>query len=111
MLGTWSFPSSDEPGGIGYLHFAGDGRVFHFIHHPEQPERRLPMRLWYTFESPYVLRLRDQADESGWVSGYQFDGTALTISNPSRTFLCLRPLPEEIPAWFHEHLTAALAQP
>jgi len=69
------------------------------------------MRLWYTFESPYSLRLRAKVDENGWVSGYQFDGESLTIANPSRTFLCLRPIPEEIPDWFHEHLATALARP
>lgn len=96
---------------MGYLHFSEDGRAFNFVFNPEDPERRLPMRLWFTVESAWTLRFHPDADSPGWVSGYHLDDSALTLSNPTRTLLCLRPDPEEVPDWFHACLAAALARP
>jgi hypothetical protein len=110
LVGTWTFPSHDEPTGLGYLHFTADGRAFDFAYDPEQPTQRIQVRFWYTVESPSVLRFRPEVDSPGSISGYHLDGASLTLSNSTRTFLCLRPSPDEVPAWFRECLALAMAQ-
>ncbi len=56
IFGTWSFPLTEEPTGIGLLHFTDAGRAIQFVFDPQRPEKRIPMRLWYYVESPTHLR-------------------------------------------------------
>jgi len=107
LLGTWTFPIT-EPTGIGWLHFTNTRRAIQFSCYPNQ---RVPMRLWYSVESPTHLRFRSQPDKDGWLRGYRFDGPTLTLLAGDCSFLCTRPSPDEIPEWFHQSLASALTRP
>ena len=111
LAGTWTFPASSEPDGMGYLHFTGDGRVFQFISDPQQPEKRIPMGLRISIESPTTLRLRSKGKPDGWTCSYHFDGATLTLLPPTVTFSCRRLTAEEIPAWLRDALAASLSKP
>lgn len=111
LLGTWRFPITEKPTGIGLLHFTDTGRAIQFIFDPQQPEKRLPMRLWYSVESSTHLRFRPKPDKDGWLRGYRFDGSTMTLLAEDRGFVCTRPSPDEIPEWFHHALASELARP
>lgn len=110
LFGTWSFRDAREPTGIGLLHFTDTGRAIQFVVvNPQQPQKRTPMRLWYSVESPTHLRFRPKPDDQGWLRGYRFDGSTMTLLAKDRSFVCTRPSPDEIPGWFHQSLASALA--
>jgi hypothetical protein len=111
LVGTWSYAAAEEPGGVGYLHFTGDGRAIQFVYDPQRPTRRIPMRLWYSVQSPTALRFRAKGNPDGWTCNYSFNGTTLTLLSHTRSFPCSRLTAEEIPLWFREALGARLLRP
>jgi hypothetical protein len=111
LVGNWSFPDLEEPTGTGLLHFTDTGRAIHFVFDPQRPEKRIPMRLWYSVESPTHLRLRPEPDHEGWLRDYCFNGSTMTFGAEGRSWVCTRPSPDEIPEWFHQSLASALARP
>ena len=110
LFGTWSFPVIDEPSGIGLLHFTDTGRAIQFVFNPQRPEKRIPMRLWYSVESQTHLRFRPKPDHEGWLRDFRFDGSTMTFGAEGRSWVCTRPSPDEIPEWFHQSLASALAR-
>jgi hypothetical protein len=110
LVGTWRFPLAEEPSGEALLHFSATGRAIQFIHDPQRPERRLPMRLWYSLESPATLRFRSRPEQAGWTRGCAFEDSHFILSAENRHWVCTRATPEEIPTWFQEALTAALSK-
>lgn len=110
LLGTWRFPHFDEPTGIGLLHFTDTGRAIQFVFNSQQPEKRIPMHLWYSVESPTHLRFRPKPDHEGWLRDYRFDGSTMTFGAEGRSWICTRPSAGEIPDWFHQSLASALAR-
>jgi len=111
LIGTWRYPATEEPTGTGYIHLTADGRAFMFVYNPDQPDRRTPSRLWYSVESASTLRIRAKGSPDGWTCNYRFNGTTLTLLQPSRTFICTRATPSETPDWFRDALAARLQQP
>ena len=109
LFGTWSLPVTEEPTGIGLLHFTDTGRAIQFVFDPQRPEKRIPMRLWYSVESPTHLRFRPKPDHEGWLRGYRLDAGTMILSAEDRSWVCTQPLPDEIPEWFHQSLASALA--
>lgn len=111
LVGTWSFPATEEPTGIGFLHFTGAGRAIQFVFDRERPEKRLPLRYWYSIESPTHLRLRLRPDREGCLRRYSLVDSTLTLSTEDLSWVCIQPPPDEIPQWFHQSLAAALVRP
>lgn len=111
LLGTWSFPDSDEPAGISFVHFTDTGRAIQFVFNPRRPEKRFPMLVWYSVESPTRLRFRLRADHEGWLRGYRFDGRTMTLDFESQSWICTRLSPDEMPEWLDQLLVSALAKP
>jgi hypothetical protein len=109
LAGTWRFPAVEEPGGVGYLHFADRDRLFQVAHDPHHPAKRTFMRLQFSVESPYALRIRSQADPAGWICNYSFDGYSLTLLPSGSSFTCCRLEAEDVPDWFRGALAAGLA--
>lgn len=110
MPGTWRYPANEEPTGIGYLHFSETGRAFQFVYNPRHPERRMPLRAYYSFESPSTLRIRLKPEGEGWICGYHLEGENLLLTNPKQSHTCSRVSPEEIPSWFQEALNQELSR-
>ena len=111
LIGTWRYPEPGEPTGVSYLHFSDDGRMFQFVYDSQKPERRIPLRLWYSVESSSELRVRPKGNPDGWTRDYHFDGVTLTLFQPSRSFICSRVPPDEIPPWFRDDLAKAILRP
>ncbi len=109
LFGTWIFPVTEEPTGVGLLHFTDTGRAIQFVFNPQQPEKRIRMRLWYSVESPTHLHFRPNPDHEGWLRDFRFDGSTMTFGAEDRRWVCTRPSPDEIPDWFHQSLASALA--
>jgi hypothetical protein len=110
IVGTWSYSDGEEPTGVAYLHFSDDGRFFQFVYYPDHPEKRIPVRLWYSVESSAILRLRSNGSPEGWTSHFGFDGAILTLTSSTRRFPCSRLFPNEIPEWFLKALNKQLFQ-
>ena len=110
LVGTWSFPFTEGATGICLLHFTATGRAIQFVFDPQQPEKRSAMRLWYSVESPTDLNFRPTPSHHGWLCGYRFDGSTMTLLADDRCWVCTRPSPHEIPDWFQQSLASALAQ-
>ncbi len=110
LIGTWRFPVTEEPTGIGLLHFTDTGRAIQFVFNPQQPEKRIPMRLWFSVESSTHLRFRPKPDADGWLRDFRFDGSTMIFGAEGRSWVCTRPLPDEIPDWFHQSLASSLAR-
>ena len=109
LYGTWAFPPHDRDG-LGYIHFTDTGRAVQSVTYPDRPDRRIPMRLWYSVESPTQLRFRPNPNHEGWLRGYRVDGEVLTISADDRSWACTKVSPPEIPEWFPAFLVSALAR-
>ena len=109
VVGTWSFAVTEEPTGIGLLHFTNTGRAIQFIFNPQQQEKRITMRLWYSVESSTHLRFRPNPDHEGWLRDYRFDGSTMKFGAANLSWVCTRPSRDEIPDWFHHSLASALA--
>ena len=99
LIGTWKFAITD-PLGICLLHFTNTGRAIQFFIVPQQPEKPLPMRLWYSVESGAHLRFRPRPDHAGWLRGYAFSGDTMILSAEDNSWVCTRPTKDEIPDWF-----------
>src|SRR6187399_1330031 len=80
MVGTWSYRHGVDVTNLGWLHFTEGGRAIMFPVAPLHPDNR-GYAFWYTVESPTHLRFRPKHDRPGWLQGYRFDGSALTLSD------------------------------
>ena len=110
LCGTWRFLHPGPPAGIGLLHFTDAGRAIQFLFDPQQPEKRIPMRLRYSVESPTHLRFRPSPNHEGHLRHFRFDGRTMTLGAESQRWVCTRPSPDEIPEWFHPSLATALTR-
>lgn len=111
FLGTWTFPVKEMPG-IGLIHFTDTGRAIQCVFNPQEPEKRIPMPLWYSVESPTQLRFRPKPDHAGWLRDYRFDGAALIIAAAEgRSWSCTRPSANDIPDWFPQALASFVTPP
>jgi hypothetical protein len=111
LAGTWSYPATEEPTGLGYLHFTDDGQIIQFVYDTQRPEKRIPLRLWYSVESASTLRLRPKGNPEGWTCDYRFDGPTLIMTNARQSFPCSRTSPGEVPDWFREAIAQRLSRP
>jgi hypothetical protein len=110
LLGTWSFAFTEEPKGVGLIHFTNSGRAIQFATFSRQPEKRIAMRFWYSIESPTHLRFRPRPDSEGWLRDFRFEGSTMIFGAEGHSWICTRPLPDEIPDWFDRELASALAR-
>jgi len=78
LLGAWSFVVAEGPISVGLLHFTDTGRAIQFVFDPQQPEKRIPMRLWYAVESPTHLCFRPKPDQ-GWLRDYRLHGATMAF--------------------------------
>jgi len=111
LVGTWRYPADEEPSGVGFFHISEDGRLLQFVYDAKRPERRIPMRVWYSVESSSELRVRGKEGQPGWICSYSLDDEGLTLVQPNRDFVCRRVPTEEIPVWFREALAARILEP
>jgi hypothetical protein len=105
LFGTWHYPWTDEPTGRGWIHFDPSGFSIQFVFNREDPEKRIPMLLWYSAELPGVIRLRPKKQHQGWTIRYRFDEQQLILSDNQRTWACSKSEIAEIPEWFQESLS------
>ncbi len=63
------------------------------------------MLLWYSDESPGVLRLRPRKQHEGWTVRYKFEDRHLVLSDAKRTWVCTKSEVAEIPDWFQSLLS------
>ncbi|HSI12259.1 MAG TPA: hypothetical protein VK961_09460 [Chthoniobacter sp.] len=106
MIGTWSYPAEEEPSGIAYLHFHEDGVAYQFVYNSRDPERRFPLRMFYSVEAPGFIRVRNIKEESqGTTNPYQINGDTLILTNPRAIHVCTRVPKEAVPAWFQQAIT------
>jgi hypothetical protein len=110
-LAPWRFSVIAESPEIGLLHFTDTGRAIQFVFIPDRPEKLMPMRLWFFVESATQLRFRYKPDQGGRLRGYRFSGDTMTFFGEDYCVVFTRPLPDEIPEWFHPALASALARP
>jgi len=106
VVGTWSHTTSNEPTGVGYVHFTADGRLLYFVYDADMPERRIPARMRYAIESASTMRITAGGDPKGSVRCYRFEDEVLVVMNPNGADNFRRVAPEEVPAWFAEALGA-----
>lgn len=106
LIGTWSYPAEEEPSGLAYLHFHENGIAYLFVYNSSNPERRFPLRMFYTVETPGFIRVRNVKGESqGTTNPYQINGDTLILTNPRATHVCTRVAQEAVPAWFQQAIT------
>jgi hypothetical protein len=109
LAGTWHF-LVEPPGNEALLHFTETGRAIQFTFGPNCARPRSPMRLWYSIESPGILRFRPKPEHEGWTRGYQFEGETLVLSLEEKNWICRKAQAHQIPDWFPRALETALEQ-
>lgn len=109
LLGTWIFPVPDPPHEFGLIHFTDTCRAVQFVTDPNNPERRIPMRLWFTVVSHTQIRFTLHRHREGWLRDYEFADGAVTLITGKMHFRNTRPSLQQIPAWFESVLAQELA--